>query len=485
MKAFYKLLIMLLVVSMLTVSLASCDISAILGNGDGTSDTDGNNNDQNADNNQNNDQNTGDNKEEELPPLVDYVTGVKFDPYSGRKYLETTVKSYIDGDTTHFNVPRSVSETGVLKARYLGVNTPESTGQIEPWGKLASTYTRTKLESATSIIIESNDGKWNPDSTGERYLVWVWYKTAEMTDYRNLNLELLQEGLSKTSSFSDNCYADVCGKIFDQALTHKLYIFSQEKDPDFYYGKAQTVTLKELKMNIGDYANQRVAFEGVVVKEYDNSTIYVEEYDEETGAYFGMQVFYGYNLNYFGKSILAVGNRVRIAGSVQYYENGGTWQISDIKYDPYDAESSENIKKIEGGHSAAYPELDANTILSGKLTFEVTETDENGNENITQKTLDYGYVALHSTATLKNLRIKSVYTTQQGGSKGAMSITCEDENGTQITIRTIVLVDSQTHQQITASSFPVGAVIDAKGIIDFYDGEYQLKLFSIKDVTFH
>ena len=447
MKAFYKLLIMLLVVSMLTVSLASCDaISGLLGKDDGTSDNNGNDNSNNGTGNNN----TDNNEEEELPPLVDYVANVKFDPNSGRNYLETTVKFYIDGDTTHFNVPRSMSETGILKARYLGVNTPESTGQIEPWGKLASSYTRSKLEAATSIIIESNDDKWNADSTGERYLVWVWYKTAEMEDYRNLNLELLQEGLSKSSSFSETCYAETCRAIFNQSLTHKLKIFSSERDPDFYYGGAISVTLKELKMNIEEYANKRVAFEGVVVKEYDNSTIYVEEYDEETGAYFGMQVFYGYNLNYFGKTILAVGNRARIAGSVQYYENGGTWQISDIKYDPYDTESAEE-----------------------------------GNETTTTKTMSYGSVALHSTATIKNLTILSVYTTQQGSSKGAMSLTCADENGNVITVRTIVLTDSTTHNQVTASSFPVGSVIDVKGVVDFYEDEYQIKLFSIKDVTFH
>ena len=487
MKAFYKLLIMLLVVSMLTVSLASCDaISGLLGKDDGTSDDNGTDNGNNDNtNNGTGNNNTDDNQEEELPPLVDYVANVKFDPNSGRNHLETTVKFYIDGDTTHFEVPRSMSETGILKARYLGVNTPESTGQIEPWGKLASSYTRSKLEAATSIIIESNDDKWNADSTGERYLVWVWYKTAEMEDYRNLNLELLQEGLSKSSSFSETCYAETCRAIFNQSLTHKLKIFSSERDPDFYYGGAISVTLKELKMNIEEYANKRVAFEGVVVKEYDNSTIYVEEYDEETGAYFGMQVFYGYNLNYFGKTILAVGNRARIAGSVQYYENGGTWQISDIKYDPYDTESSENIKKVSDGHSAAYNEVTVPQLLNSSLSFEVTETDEEGNETTTTKTMSYGSVALHSTATIKNLTILSVYTTQQGSSKGAMSLTCADENGNVITVRTIVLTDSTTHNQVTASSFPVGSVIDVKGVVDFYEDEYQIKLFSIKDVTFH
>lgn len=483
MKAFYKFLIMLLVVSMLTVSLASCDaINGLLGKED-TSNTDGNN-DNTTDDVQNSD-GKDDNKDEKPAEIVDYASTVKFNPNSGRKYIETTVKFYIDGDTTHFNVPESVSETGVLKARYLGINTPESTGQVEPWGKKASKFTRSKLENATSIIVESDNGKWNPDSTGERFLVWVWYKTAEMQDYKNLNLEILQEGLSRASTFSDTCYADVCAQIFNQSVTNKLHVFSQDKDPDFYYGEAISLTLKELKMNINEYADRRVAFEGVVVKEYDNTTVYVEEYDEETDTYFGMQVYYGYNLNYFGKSILKVGNRARIAGSVQYYENGGTWQISDIQYDPYDAESSENIKKISDGYSPAYKELDVKNLLNGKLTFEVTEIDEEGNETVVEKSLDYGYVALHSTASIKNLKIKDVYTTQQGGSKGAMSITCEDANGNEVVVRTIVLIDSETQNQVTASAFPIGSVIDVKGIVDYFDGEYQLKLFSLNDVTFH
>lgn len=491
MKAFSKLIIMLLVVSMLVVSLASCDlVDKIMGKEDDTSNTD--NNEQNGDNNtdtndgQNNNNNNDDQTGGEVtpPPFVDYVSDIKFDPNSGRNYIETTVKYYIDGDTTHFDVPKSISETGVLKARYLGINTPESTGQIEPWGKKASNFTRSKLESATSIIIESDTNTWNPDSTGERFLVWVWYKSADMTDYKNLNLEILQAGLSRGSSAADTVYGEACSKIFNQSVNHKLYVFSQDKDPDFYYGAAQPLTLKELKTNIENYANQRVAFEGVVVKEYDNSTVYVEEYDEETDTYFGMQVFYGYNLNWFGKNILQVGKRVRVAGSVQYYENGGTWQISDIKYDPYDPESKDNIAEISTGHSPAYNEVDVNTLLNGKVTVEITEVDENDNETIVTKTLDYGYVALHSTASIKNLTIKSVYTTQQGGSKGAMSITCEDENGNKIVLRTVVLTDPETQNQVTASSYPVGSKIDARGIVDYYDGEYQLKILATTDISF-
>ena len=74
------------------------------------------------------------------------------------------LKNYVDGDTTHFWA--DVDSTGVVKARYLAINTPESTGRIEEYGKQASKFTKEKLKNATSILIESDDDKWNTDANG-------------------------------------------------------------------------------------------------------------------------------------------------------------------------------------------------------------------------------------------------------------------------------------------------------------------------------
>ena len=129
------------------------------------------------------------------PPAVvhiDYVSQLKLDMSTDSLKEEVTVKNFVDGDTTHFYVDKDVVDTGVLKARYLAVDTPESTGQIEDYGHKASRFTKEKLRSAVSIIIESDNNKWNADSTGERYLVWVWYKTSANGEYRNLNLELFR-----------------------------------------------------------------------------------------------------------------------------------------------------------------------------------------------------------------------------------------------------------------------------------------------------
>ena len=461
MKNIYRLLLLVLALCIAVSSIVSCDLI-------GGSTGDGNN---------------GGDQGGELAPFVDYVADVKLDKASGRLYTEAKVKTFVDGDTTHFDVDKSVSSTGVLKARYLAIDTPESTGQIEPWGKKAAAYTKTILSSATSIILESDTSRWDLDSTGDRYLVWVWYKTDDMADYRNLNLEILQEGLSKAKNSSDNSYGETAVKIIAQALAYKLHVHSKDKDPDFYYGAAKPITLKELKLNIDDYVNTSVSFEGVVVKNAEQ-TAYVEEYDEETGTYFGIQVYYGFGLDSFGLKILNVGNRVRITGSVQYYETGGTYQISDIKYNAMIPNHEDNILNLGEGYAPSYHEVDVLTLLSGKLTYDVTATDDDGNETTESKTFDYGYIGMHGSASLKGLTIKEVYTTtKEGSSKGAMSITCVDADGNEVVLRTVVLMNSDG-SIVTADAFPVGSVVNAKGIIDCYEGEYQLKIFSAKDIEF-
>ena len=470
MKNLSKLLVLLLALAMLAGCLAACD------GGKTPEDTTA---DETAEDTTVGGTQSGENKE-----FVDYASTVKFDPNSGRASATVTVRTFVDGDTTHFNIEHPAFDGGILKARYLGINTPESTGQIEPWGKKASTYTKEALSKATSIIVESDSAQWNPDSTGDRYLVWVWYKTAEDTDYRCLNLEILQEGLAVSSKSSDTVYADICVTILNQAVNHKLHVHSKEKDPDFYYGAALPMTLKELKTNIESYKGKDVSFEGVVVRN-SNQTAYVEEYDEETGLYFGIQIYYGFNLGFFGEEILSVGNRVLVVGSVQYYETGGTYQIADIKYHAMRPDDPENIQKISDGHEGAYAEVSAKDLISGKVEIDVTSVDEEGNETVETKTFDRGFITMHGSASLKDLVITRIYTTQNEDSSnyGALSITCLAQDGTEVVLRTIVLKDADG-KTITADKFPIGSVIDAKGVVDVYNGVYQLKVFSASDITF-
>ena len=403
---------------------------------------------------------------------VDYAGQVQLDMASGTAKQEVTVKQFIDGDTTHFHVPSYVMPSGVLKARYLAVNTPESTGKIEEYGKKAASFTKEKLSSAVSIIIESDGAAWEADSTGDRYLSWIWYKPADADSYRNLNIELLQEGLAIASNSAQNRYGETCMAALNQAKAMKLNVFSGQKDPDFYYGEAVELTLKELRANIESYSGMKVAFNGIVTMN-DNSSIYVEEYDAETDMYYGMSVYYGFNLTGKGLEIIKVGNEVRIVGSVQYYEAGGTWQVSDLNYRQMKPKDPNNIQMLSEGHDPAYRLTDAETFLNGTVVVE----SEDGSV-----TAPYAQLAMSSSIEMKGLKVVDIYTTTnaESSSKGAMTLTCEVD-GMRISVRTTVLLDKDGNL-VTEKAY-AGKTIDVKGIIDYYDGTYQIKVFSADNIT--
>ena len=409
----------------------------------------------------------------DLGEFIDYAAQLKLDMESSSLKQEATVKTFVDGDTTHFYVPNSVMSSGVLKARYLAINTPESTGKIEEYGKKASAFTRAALEKATSIIIESDDGNWNADSTGDRYLVWVWYKTAEMTEYRNLNLEILQNGLAIASNTAQNRYGGPCMNALNQAKQHKLNVFSGEKDPDFYYGAAHELTIKEIRTNTEAYGGQKVAFTGVITIN-NNNGVYVESYDEETDMYYGIYVYYGFNLSGMGLGILKPGHEVRIVGSLQYYEAGGTWQVADLSYDMMEPNHPNNIQKLSEGHSPAFKVTTAEEFQS---KVELALEEEN-------KVFDYAHLALNTSVEMKNLVVKDIYTTknEESSSKGAMTLTCEVD-GKLIDVRTVVLYD-ENGNLITEAMYR-GKTIDVQGVVDYFDGRYQIKVFTKDHITIH
>ena len=405
---------------------------------------------------------------------VDYAGQLRLNMASETVKTEVTVKTFVDGDTTHFNVSASVAQSGVLKARYLAVNTPEVTGKIEEYGKKAAAFTREKLTNAVSIIVESDDHKWNLDSTGERHLVWVWYKPDEDSDYRCLNLELLQNGLCKAKSTANNRYGSICSNALDQARASKLNVYSGQKDPDFYYGDAIEMTLKELRTNLNAYNGMKVAFNGIVTMNSSNS-VFVEAYDPETDMYYGMSVYYGYGLSGAGLEILSVGNEVRIVGTLQYYEAGGTWQVSGLTYRMMRPKDPGNIQKLSDGHSPAYVLTSPDTFVNGLVVIKGEDAE---------RTFPYAEMAMSTSIEMHGLKVKHVYTTdnEDSSSNGAMTLTCEAD-GVSVLVRTAVLTDAEG-KRVTEEAF-YGKTIDVKGVVDFYDGTHQIKVLTINNINIY
>ena len=293
----------------------------------------------------------------------------------------------------------------------------------------------------------------NADSTGSRYLVWVWYKPEGSDEYRNLNIELLQNGLAIASNSGQNRYGETCLAAIAQAERETLAVYSKEKDPNFYYGEAVELTLKELRCNIADYEGVKVAFNGIVTKNSGNDGVYVEAFDEETEMYFGIYVYYGASASGDIIDMLSIGNEVRIVGNVS--EFNGSFQVSGLTYRKMKPNDPSNTQKVSDGHSAAYLLTDANRFANGKVDVLVGEE---------MKTFDYAELALGSTIKLENLVVKSLYTTDdpESSSRGAISITCEVD-GVVIEVRTSVLYDNG---QIVTEDYFKDKTIDVKGIVD-------------------
>ncbi|MBE6697107.1 MAG: thermonuclease family protein [Ruminococcaceae bacterium] len=405
---------------------------------------------------------------------IDFAAEVKLDMESNTaKVKVNSIHAFIDGDTTHFEVPTSVAENGILKARYLAINTPESTGKIEEYGKTAAAFTKEKLSGASSIYIESDDANWNLDSTGGRHLVWVWYRNSEDEEYRNLNIEILQNGLAIASNSAQNRYGEKATAAIAQAKAQKLNVYSGKKDPNFYYGEAVELTLKELRTNIEAYNGVKVAFNGVITAN-EGQAVYIEDYDAETNMYYGMYIYYGYGLSGEGLDILSVGNEARIVGTVQYYEVGGTYQVSGLTYRQMKPNDPGNIQKLSDGHSPAYFPTEADTFINGKV--EIEREDE-------IVAMDYAQLAQSTSIEMKNLVVKSIYTTvSDTNSNGAMTLTCE-VNGVTVDVRTVVLYDE--NGALVTEEYFAGKTIDVKGLVDYFSGSYQIKVLSLANITIH
>ena len=94
------------------------------------------------------------------------------------------------------------------------------------------------------------------------------------------------------------------------------------------------------------------------------------------------------------------------------------------------------------------------------------------------------YMAVATSVEMKGLKVEHVYTTQDedSSSNGAMTLTCRSGEE-EIQVRTAVFYD-ENRALITQDQY-LGRVIDVKGIVDYYDGAYQIKVFTPASITVH
>lgn len=278
--------------------------------------------------------------------------------------------NYVDGDTTHVST-RNYGYT--VKIRYLGIDTPESTSELEEWGKSASMFNKETLSSAKHIILESQgwargDEKKGATADGnQRSLAYVWYSTKEKptkNDYRCLNLEMVYQGYSQGIGSIEDMGEDFFN-AFDgaskSAQINKRHQYSGELDPNyFYYGKDNPPVEKTLKevyqeTSVSDakpYTLSCNLFDIDKTKQNCSKTLYkISGYvtRKVSGAFYfqdkpsytmptdgSLPEAYGMYVFTYAQTPISVGDYVSVIGVLSSY--GGTLQMMGISYHNFDAD---------------------------------------------------------------------------------------------------------------------------------------------------
>lgn len=148
-------------------------------------------------------------------PIFIFFIGVN-SVFANEKY-PVTLNKCVDGDTAYFKLNEKI-----IKTRFLAIDTPESTNEIEEYGKEASTFTCNALTNAKKIEIEYDENS-NKSDKYDRDLVWVWVDNVLLQE------TLLKEGLAEVKYlYGDYAYTSHLQEVEAEAKASKIKIWSGE-----------------------------------------------------------------------------------------------------------------------------------------------------------------------------------------------------------------------------------------------------------------
>lgn len=374
-----------------------------------------------------------------------------FVPSKDVKFLEDKIarlelKSATDGDTADFHLASAAvdaipgasaaikggTQKRYISVRFLGIDTPESTSAIQPWGKAASAYAKNILENATAIVVDARDTKGNEastssrlDSNGTRWLAFIWYTNStdidDLSQYRLFQLEMIEQCFSNATggdAYKSTAFAldpvkmpilynrykpdlnvpedqrkdgtlhlsDVLFEAEDRMQKSSLSSLEKRKfgdrgnDPNYDYSRnPQRISITEAVNNFATLEPKATFIEitGVITAHVGNN-FYMQ--DENTAIY----VYMGINGSSIEKNYPR-GTTIRVRGRLAIY--GGQIQLSGVVAssetftkvtDPKEMIAMPEPIKLKGNQSAKYLE----TILGKLVTFEnVTFSGKNEKKN--------------------------------------------------------------------------------------------------------
>jgi hypothetical protein len=281
--------------------------------------------------------------------------------YEGKDFLSdfigiVTFRSHTDGDTTNFSSgPQQVPLTG----RYLGVNTPESTITIEPWGVMASQFVKRRVENAYRIVLVNDSNTYGAtDSIGNRHLVFVWYQMRADEDFRLLNLELIEQAYSRNQLFVDSPMLQYRAHFIQAARNaedtgRRIY---GERDPGWDYTNRiiEDVTIRDIREKYSNYGVTASGSSGVqlrmklllvalqgdhmILRDIDPDSQY------EDGRFAGIYAYAGFGSGL--ATLLEIGDVVYFYARASYFQAPENIQLTDIVTTTYGNKKFEILQRV-------------------------------------------------------------------------------------------------------------------------------------------
>ncbi len=378
-----------------------------------------------------------------------------------------TVTKYVDGDTTYFLTNLS---TGMqdISVRYLGLDTPESTYKVEPWGIAAAKFTKSKLESAESIILQYDKVAGLFDNNS-RYLAYVWYRTSSTAQYRLLNLEIVEEGYSPSKGLTNTMYMQTFYDANTRAQAFKDRT-NGEVDPTYdYESSGRKYTLKQIIDMFGtpeaiaseEFKGTKVYIEGLVTRKLGISSAYIEQVDngyytvdeegnetfiEGDGKTYGLYIYGGFEENLK----LAQGNYISTNANISYHN--GSLQVVGV--------NNVNITVESKGNEVTPVLLTASdwTNLDSSMSFRLVKFDK---------------LIVVGGKDDENTDAYTIYTETPDGVRVNIRI----DDGVAIKVVGIM-------KNVTWETFKDATFIEVVGVIQpYYDG-YQLMVMNLVDLGY-
>lgn len=390
-----------------------------------------------------------------------------------------------DGDTATFKTVNGHT----IKCRFLGINTPESTADVEPWGVRASAFAKKVLLSAKDWCLVNDIGVYGKrdNTSSQRNLAFVWYKTNE-GDWRLYNLECVEQGYSQRTLFTDSSslkYLAPFQAADERGKECKYRVYGDKNDCTYDYSDdVKEVTIYQVlnrydELGITDTSSGKMLHITALVVGLigDNLVVRDVQRDLDQEDDDPLATLYAYS-GFTG----SLGSYVGVGDIVSFYCRATTFgeniQLSDLKKDSYgkyqfevlvDASEGDDYGQyIHDMETISVPYGEDFTSLNGYVSQyvdidieirEIANGDYDDDGNIINVDPD-------NPTKYYNQSEKSPYSETIYGKVRGTKQYCN------------IRIDGNCTPKLTHNNFQVGHIYHLKGYLNPYYNNYQLAMFN-------